>query len=54
MYLAFVVVEIEGDAAVFLALPIFVYYVVFLEDSDEVICVFLARASTDVLAMMIR
>ncbi len=37
--LAFLVVEIEVDSAVFLAFPVLVHHIVFFENLDEVICV---------------
>jgi len=43
MDFALVVVKIQGDAAVFLARPIFVDHVVLLEDTDEVVGVFFAH-----------
>ena len=43
MYLAFVVVKNQCDSAVFLALPVFVYYVEFLKNLDQVVGVFLAH-----------
>ena len=43
VYLVFGVVEIQCNSAVFLALPVFVYYVEFLENLDQVVGVFLAN-----------
>ena len=43
MYLAFDVVKIQCDPAVFFALPVFFYHVEFLKNFDQVVGVFLAH-----------
>ncbi len=44
MNLAFLVVEIEVDSAVFLAFPVLVYHIVLFENFDEVVCVLFSNA----------
>ena len=43
VYLAFVVVKIQCDSIIFLALPIFVHLIEFLKNLDKVVGVFFAH-----------